>query len=116
MRPADEMRPDAHSADQPNRRVLRPAVPMVLVLAGLAACAKDPRPMDPNPGKDYAGSCQAASNQDLVGKQGTVLGGRTFQAPFRLIKHGDAVTADHNPARTNVQLDRRDRVERVFCG
>ncbi len=98
-----------------SRFILKPAVPLLAVVLGLAACGAYKSPMNPNPGK-VANSCQADANHDLVGQQGTVLGDRVFTAPFRLIHAGDAVTMDHNPSRTNVQLDRRNKVERVFCG
>lgn len=37
-------------------------------------------------------------------------------APMRIIAPGQPVTADHNPSRTNFELDENGTITRVFCG
>ena len=39
-----------------------------------------------------------------------------FSQDVRIIEYGMAVTMDYNPERLNIQLDRRDVIERVNCG
>lgn len=37
-------------------------------------------------------------------------------APMRVIAPGQPVTMDHNPSRTNFELDESGTITRVFCG
>ena len=69
----------------------------------------------PEPG-DPADACHASELQYLVGQPGVVLDGMRFSQEVRVIEFGMAVTMDYNPARLNIQLDRRDVIERVNCG
>ena len=69
----------------------------------------------PDPG-DPADACLASELQYLVGQPGVVLNGMRFSQDVRIIEYGMAVTMDYNPERLNIQLDRRDVIERVNCG
>ena len=61
-------------------------------------------------------ACLAGELQYLVGQPGVVLNGMRFSQDVRVIEYGMAVTMDYNPERLNIQLDRRDVIERVNCG
>lgn len=69
----------------------------------------------PDPGVP-ADDCGASELQYLVGQPGVVLNGMRFSQDVRVIEYGMAVTMDYNPERLNIQLDRRDVIERVNCG
>lgn len=81
-----------------------------LLPVGLAGCVVTPPPSIP------AGSCGADELQYLVGQPGAVLHGMRFSQEVRVIEHGMAVTMDYKSDRLNIQLDRRDVIERVTCG
>ncbi len=36
--------------------------------------------------------------------------------PFRVMKHGDMMTMDHNPERINIEIDDEGAVDHVWCG
>ena len=80
-----------------------------LVLA-LAACAELQH------GKTAgAGSCPAAEHQDWVGQSlGAV--NADFPENTRLLLPGAAATADYREDRMNVEVDKSDKVTKVYCG
>jgi hypothetical protein len=88
------------------------AIPAVL----LAACS--PLPAEPpSSGSGTAASCNAdALSTEFVGQDASVVFATTFTAPVRVIRPGDAVTEDFNPARINFVLDANERVKQVYCG
>jgi hypothetical protein len=83
-----------------------------LSLAGCATTAETPVPA-PTEEED---ACGASGLQDLVGEDVSVVAAMTFLAPMRIIRPGEAVTLDFNPARLNFELDAGDRIVRVYCG
>jgi hypothetical protein len=90
-------------------------VPAAVVLS-LAACA--PLPFEPpasDPDDPAACNAQALSSE-FVGQDASVLFATTFTAPIRIIRPGDAVTEDFNPARINFVLDADERITQVYCG
>lgn len=91
-------------------------IPLFAIAAlGLAACDLPP-PADPAPDPGLEGNCGAAEIQGMVGQRVSALGGMSFPGPVRVIRPGDVVTMDFNPDRLNVELDRRERITRLFCG
>jgi hypothetical protein len=82
----------------------------ILAMAGLAGCVEpEPDPMPP--------TCGAEGLQGLVGQREEVLASMTFGASaVRVIRPGQAVTMDYSPGRINFELDRTNRIARVFCG
>ena len=90
-------------------------VPAATLLV-LAACAPLPsEPPAPSPGGAAACNPEALSSE-FVGQDASVIFATTFTAPIRIIRPGDAVTEDFNPARINFVLDANERVTRVYCG
>jgi hypothetical protein len=88
-----------------------------LALAFLAACEPvivvDPGP-GPRPPRD---ACGAERLERFVGRPFRDLRPRLDpRVPTRVLRPGDAVTMDHSPWRLNVQLNRSNRVVRVYCG
>ncbi len=73
-----------------------------------------PPSSDPAPAEDDA--CGASGLQDLVGQEVGVVAAMTFPAPMRIIRPGEAVTMEFNPARLNFELDGANRIARVYCG
>ncbi len=78
----------------------------------LTACAEM---QNGSGGKSAAGSCPAAEHQDWVGQS---LGSVSPQFPenTRLLLPGAAATADYREDRTNVEVDKADKVTKVYCG
>lgn len=68
------------------------------------------------PSPDPTDACQASELQGLVGQAATVLEGMRFGQRLRVIRFGMAVTMDYDPARLNILLDQKERIERVSCG
>lgn len=60
--------------------------------------------------------CGADRLAGLIGQPVTLLPGDEVEGPLRVIRPGDAVTEDFNPARLNVSLDASDRIARLSCG
>ena len=85
----------------------------VLILS-LAGCVAQP-PAQP-PAQPEPDDCRASELQGLAGQPGTVLAGMRFSQVLRVIEYGMPVTMDYNPARLNIELDRRGVIERVSCG
>ena len=78
----------------------------------LTACAE----MQKGAGtKAAGGTCPAADHQDWVGQS---LGAVSPQFPenTRLLLPGAAATMDYREDRTNVEVDKADKVTKVYCG
>ena len=95
----------------------------VLVVAlGCLAAACVPEEMtveNPAPGvpsDPVAQTCSASTLQGLVGQPASVLATMKFGTTVRIIRPGMAVTMDYSPTRLNIEIDRQDRIARVFCG
>ena len=99
---------------------LRIALPL-LALASLSACIV-PVPVPPGtPGSvviDEGDSCGARGLQDFVGQSASAVEGTSFQSPgpVRVVRPGDAVTADADPTRVNFRTDAAGTVVAVDCG
>jgi hypothetical protein len=90
-------------------------IPLAAIAAlTLSACEMPPPAPAPDPGLE--GNCGAAEIQGMVGQRVSALGGMSFPGPVRVIRPGDVVTMDFLPSRLNVELDRRERIIRLFCG
>lgn len=90
---------------------LRPLV--VLMPLALVACIEVPMPVDPLPMED---ACGADELQDLVGRDAAVLQTMRFGQTVRIIRPGMAVTMDYVPQRLNIEIDAREKINRVTCG
>ena len=60
--------------------------------------------------------CGASGYADLIGQPSDIFASMTFPAPMRIIKYGMAVTMDYSPTRLNFDLDKSERIQRVWCG
>lgn len=89
---------------------MKPLFATVLPLAFLMACTIETA--EPPAGD----ACGAAALQDLVGQPASVLAAMTFPAPTRVIRPGQAVTMDYNPARLNIEVNAAEIIFRVGCG
>ena len=96
---------------------MSPFTPLLAASALLfTACAPLP-PGSPLQVSDSTASCNAeVLSSEFVGQDASVLLATTFTAPIRIIRPGDAVTEDFNPARINFVLDANERVTQVYCG
>lgn len=90
---------------------------LILALAGLAGCAAGGSGGTPAPRQvaDPA-LCGADRMAHLTGGPATALPGDEVDGPLRLIRPGDMVTEDFNPARLNVTLDAQDHITSLTCG
>lgn len=90
-------------------------LPILLALTGtaiLAAC--DPVPVTPKP--DEAGdACRASAYQGLIGQPRAVLDQMSFPIGTRQIGPDDAVTADFQAKRLNIEYGASGRIEKVSC-
>lgn len=88
----------------------------VALLAALALAACDMAPGDPAlspaPGVN---DCQAPAYQPLLGQSQSVLNGMLFAGLYRIIRPGDAVTADLIENRVNFELDSAGRIAAIRC-
>ncbi len=82
------------------------------LLLALGGCAE----MEKGMGDETAGgACPAADHQDWVGQSlGSVSG--QFPENTRLLLPGAAATMDFREDRTNVEVDKADKVTKVYCG
>jgi hypothetical protein len=90
------------------KHILFPAT-IGLTLVGLAACLPSDEGIEMN-------SCGAEALQALVGQSETALEGVDLPEFVRVIRPGDAVTLDFNPARLNVDLDGDGSITKLYCG
>lgn len=88
---------------------------LVLVPAVLALAACEPAEPVPDPPRTGV-ACGADGLQALAGQPASVLAALTLPAPVRVIRPGTAVTMDYSETRLNIEIDRRERIVRVFCG
>lgn len=87
---------------------------MACAAAGLlSACVVAEGPVTgPAPGPD---ACGASGFKGLVGQRGSVLIGIALPEGTRVLRPGMPMTTDFRPDRLNIELDRNDRIARVFC-
>jgi hypothetical protein len=85
----------------------------VLLLAALSACAAPVIVPGPDGSGDTCGLAELAS---FLGQPASVLDAARFAVPVRVIRPGDAVTEDFNPARVNFRIDEGERIEAITCG
>jgi hypothetical protein len=91
----------------------RIAALLVLSLITLSACQEDTPAM---PEGTAHQTCAAALVTPLIGEPQSALDGLTIPQPFRIILPGMAVTMDHRPERTNIEIDDAGHISRVWCG
>jgi hypothetical protein len=79
----------------------------------LSACAE----LQKGTGPDAAlkGTCPAADHQDWVG-QSLASVNAAFPENTRLLLPGAAATMDYRPDRMNVEVDKSDKVTKIYCG
>ncbi len=82
-------------------------------IALLAACAA-PAPPEGGPAGD--GACDAPRYRALMDAPVDVLETMALPPRTRIIRPGMAVTMDYDPARLNFEIDRRNRIIRIWCG
>ncbi|ANY16433.1 I78 family peptidase inhibitor [Bordetella pseudohinzii] len=98
-------------------------------LAGLAGCAANQRaassssaPASPSGSMLPSGkSCDAQPAQNLVGQAfsesvGADVRGRTGSDSVRVLKPGQVMTLEYNPARVNVIVDGQGKISAIRCG
>ncbi|NEX46236.1 I78 family peptidase inhibitor [Pseudotabrizicola algicola] len=66
-------------------------------------------------GPDLA-SCGATALQGLVGQPASALETMRFGTDTRVIRPDMAVTMDYRAERLNIDIDRAERISRVYCG
>ena len=79
-------------------------------IAFLAAC----QPVVPE--SPELSACGAPALQGLVGQPASVLQTMRFGTKTRIIRPDMAVTMDFRAERLNIDIDRAERISRVFCG
>lgn len=60
--------------------------------------------------------CGARAHQALIGRNVSAIQGIAFPGRVRVIRPGEPITEDFSPTRTNVVLDRADRIVEISCG
>lgn len=96
---------------------MRIALLLPLLVAACAQTAAPPAAPAPSPG----GTCQAAGARFAVGQvaTGALLADAQRRAgaqQVRVLRPGQAVTLEFNPARLNLEVDATERVTGVRCG
>jgi hypothetical protein len=125
----------------PEFRMIRTAIPALLLTLSLAACsspetdeqtaaaeqsqaaaseAATPPAAEPAPA-ELAGSCDDTQAQWIIGKTPTEKDIEQAKSDsksdaMRSLKPGDAATMDFNPNRLNIILDEKGAVASVNCG
>jgi hypothetical protein len=89
-----------------------------LLMLPLSACAQG---VSSSPEMPPVATMPTASDKtcqlpDLVGKPETVLHTMRFGNVVRFIHPGDAVTMDYAPQRTNIEINDKGIIARVYCG
>lgn len=88
------------------------AAALMILMTGLAACGGGL-----GGSAEFSDSCNARSQQNLVGDQISDMASLSLAAPkVRIINPGDSVTQDEQPDRLNVVRDGNGVVTRVYCG
>lgn len=95
-----------------------PATPVEPASETPAPALTEPAPPTSAPVADPALSdtCNMAQYAALIGKPATDPGVPPASATVRIIKPGDQVTMDFNPARLNVDVDAAGAVAGLRCG
>ncbi|MBV7482696.1 I78 family peptidase inhibitor [Bordetella sp. BOR01] len=112
--------------------MIRKLIPVFLV-AGLTACAApgSQRASSDTPAADSAGTpsggtaptstCDAQPVQDLIGQKyaesiGDDARSRSQSSELRVLRPGQVMTMEYNPARLNIILDGGDAITALRCG
>lgn len=93
-------------------RALAPLLAVPALAACVAVATVPQQPAEPQPLPDL---CRAAEYQVLVGQSRSVLNTMMLPAGTRVIGPNDAVTADYNPQRANIEIGTTGRIEKVSC-
>lgn len=96
-------------------------IPMLPVMALLAACAPPPEPAPPPPPPSAMlppspDTCGATPVMRLVGQPITAFDPTTIRGPVRVIGPGTMVTQDYAPSRLNVSHNEAQVIDRISCG
>jgi len=110
--------------DRQLRRSSRVLPVAIALLLPLAACAQPAAPagrQGPPPQASERGTCDAAGAQFAVGQEATpsVLQEarrRSGATRVRVIKPGEIVTQEFDPARLTIEVDAANRITSVRCG
>ena len=84
----------------------------IIALTLLAGCAAQELPLPPQ----LQDTCGAARFADLIGQDATALETTLLLGPVRVIRPGDAVTMDFQPARINFMIDDNETIRMIDCG
>ncbi len=94
-----------------------------ILAAGLAGCAanKSASPSSSVSASPSGKSCNAQPAQNLVGQAfsasvGADVRGRTGSDSVRVLKPGQVMTLEYNPARVNVIVDGQGKISAIRCG
>ncbi|PTQ74864.1 I78 family peptidase inhibitor [Celeribacter persicus] len=88
---------------------------LALSLFFLSACKEEPRAATENMTAP-AETCAASLVTPLIGEPKSALDGLGIPEPLRIMGPGIAMTMDHIPERTNIEIDKSDHIRRVWCG
>lgn len=94
------------------------SAPALAAIAALTLAACEPLPSDGNTGPrppQPSDACGALGYQGLVGQPREVLNAMKFPIGTRVIGPDDAVTADYNVQRLNIEYGRGGLIEKVGC-
>jgi hypothetical protein len=80
---------------------------------GLGACAELQQAGGPG---QVAGDCPADQHQDWVGQRIDVLNDAELPDGTRVLFPTTPATMDYREDRMNVEVDKSDRIARVYCG
>ncbi|WP_417525079.1 I78 family peptidase inhibitor [Marinovum sp.] len=86
-----------------------------VVLLGLAGCLPEGQGlMKAPPRASEAPHCAPGVYAGIVGEP--VAAADEVPSPKRILGPGQARTMDYIPARTNIEVDAKGKITRVFCG
>ncbi|WP_460272733.1 I78 family peptidase inhibitor [Celeribacter sp. ULVN23_4] len=95
----------------------RLAVALILTGLTLSACQEDDKTAtNDTPAVSDEARCAIESITPLIGESQSALEGLDIPEPFRIVLPGMALTMDHNPKRTNIDIDDAGQIKRVWCG
>lgn len=95
----------------------RLAVALVLTGLALSACQEDDKTAaNDTPAASSGANCAIDLIMPLIGESQSALEGIDIPEPFRIVLPGMALTMDHNPKRTNIDIDDTGQIKRVWCG
>lgn len=85
------------------------------VLLGLAGCLPEGQGLvQAPPQADNAPHCSPGVYAGIVGEPAAAA--EAVPAPKRILGPGEARTMDYIPSRTNIEVDAKGKIIRVFCG